>query len=229
NLPQKDCCRVDHSIFVSVVVVDKQTDEEPCLILKKTRLKSEKDCCRVDLSISVSVVVVDDNQTDEEPCLSSNKTKPNPCVQNGTDYRLCSSSFNFVSVSAGKPSNITKSAALLVAFGAIKRGSLGPGSGRHDCEIILELYDKCMSRPHETASSCDGYLQQKEECRNFKREWEESEQMRATAAGFASMKEYHRHKHSKDPQMCRIAYENYKKISMLVFQLCMKLQAKFIL
>ncbi|XP_065623778.1 uncharacterized protein LOC112033326 isoform X3 [Quercus suber] len=139
-----------------------------------------------------------------------------------------------MSCSKGKPSNITKSAALLVAFGAIKRGSLGPGSGRHDCEIILELYDKCMSRPHETASSCDGYLQQKEECRNFKRDphlqpiserikkWEESEQMRATAAGFASMKEYHRHKHSKDPQMCRIAYENYKK-------LCMKLQAKFIL
>ncbi|KAL0009688.1 hypothetical protein SO802_004796 [Lithocarpus litseifolius] len=54
-------------------------------------------------------------------------------------------------------------------MGAIKRGSLGPGSGRHDCEIILELYDECMSKPRETASSCDGYLQQKEECRNFKR------------------------------------------------------------
>nr|POE98641.1 hypothetical protein CFP56_66613 [Quercus suber] len=43
------------------------------------------------------------------------------------------------------------------------------------------------------------------------KKWEESEQMRATTAGFASMKEYHRHKHSKDPQMCQIAYENYKK------------------
>ncbi|KAK4591471.1 hypothetical protein RGQ29_021608 [Quercus rubra] len=116
-----------------------------------------------------------------------------------------------MSCSKGKRSNITRSAALLVAFGAIKRGSLGPGSGRHDCEIILENYDECMSKPHGTASYCDGYLQQKEECRNFKREWEESEQRRATAAGFASMDEYHRHKQSKDPRMCQIAYENYKR------------------
>ncbi|KAK4591470.1 hypothetical protein RGQ29_021608 [Quercus rubra] len=128
-----------------------------------------------------------------------------------------------MSCSKGKRSNITRSAALLVAFGAIKRGSLGPGSGRHDCEIILENYDECMSKPHGTASYCDGYLQQKEECRNFKRDphlrpiserikkWEESEQRRATAAGFASMDEYHRHKQSKDPRMCQIAYENYKR------------------
>ena len=47
----------------------------------------------------------------------------------------------------------------------------------------------------------------------FIAEWEESEQRRATAAGFASMDEYHRHKHSKDPQMCRIAYEFYKEVN----------------
>ena len=47
----------------------------------------------------------------------------------------------------------------------------------------------------------------------FIAEWEESEQRRATALGFASMDEYHRHKQSKDPRMCQIAYENYKRVN----------------
>ncbi|KAL4625158.1 hypothetical protein ACB092_05G004300 [Castanea dentata] len=128
-----------------------------------------------------------------------------------------------MSCSKGKPFNITRSAALIVALGSIKRGLSGPGSGRHDCEIILEFYDECLGKIGQTASSCDRYLKQKEECRNFKRDpnlrplseglkkWQESEQRRATAAGFASMDEYHRHQESQDPGMCRIAYEFYKE------------------
>ncbi|KAF3962581.1 hypothetical protein CMV_012928 [Castanea mollissima] len=43
------------------------------------------------------------------------------------------------------------------------------------------------------------------------KKWQESEQRRATAAGFASMDEYHRHQESQDPDMCRIGYELYKE------------------
>ena len=52
----------------------------------------------------------------------------------------------------------------------------------------------------------------------FIAEWEESEQRTTTAAGFAIIDEYHRHKHSQDPQMCRIAYEFYKEVNCVWFR-----------
>ncbi|KAF7138631.1 hypothetical protein RHSIM_Rhsim07G0251500 [Rhododendron simsii] len=94
----------------------------------------------------------------------------------------------------------------------------------NSCQVVFDRYEECVETEHlYGAGTCDFFRELRASCSRFKRDprhqnvverqkqWAESTQRRATAAGFATIDEYLRDKHSKDPAMCRIAFRLYNE------------------
>lgn len=52
----------------------------------------------------------------------------------------------------------------------------------------------------------------------FIAEWEKNSLRRANAAGFATLDEYFRDQHEKDPEMCCISFELYNEVNFVVLE-----------
>ncbi|KAL7205001.1 hypothetical protein ACSBR2_018012 [Camellia fascicularis] len=126
------------------------------------------------------------------------------------------------SSSASSGSKITRNVAVILSLSALSKNLTNfPGMAELDpCDNVDKEYEECKSTTPTSydAKHCEKIRKTKASCLERAQRWEqylkeykESLQKKATAAGFDRPIDYLWHEREKDPRYCRISYEMYKK------------------
>ncbi|GMP21893.1 hypothetical protein CsSME_00000125 [Camellia sinensis var. sinensis] len=126
------------------------------------------------------------------------------------------------SSSASSGSKITRNVAVILSLSALSKNLTNfPGMVELDpCDNVDKEYEECNSTTPTSydAKRCEKIRKTKASCveraqrwEQRRKEYEESLQKKATAAGFDRPIDYVWHEREKNPRYCRISYEKYKK------------------